>query len=178
MVKSSLDSSFGEAVPNYSYEQAEAKRRPKIKRTWSFEKKFPNHNDATEFVNSENIWSTSTTNNIAQGKKVLYRCKKAKQKGQQCEAGVSLLFCVGSDEVLLHRAQNQHTCQLNRTPRNPMTIELRDKIASLFKDGLRKRKEIEKQLAAERIDVPSVTQLNNLIRNLRYELRKKKPRNM
>lgn len=176
MVKSSFDSSFD--VSNYSEEQAETKRRPKIKRTWSFEKKFSNHNDATIFVNSENLWSTSTTNNIAQGKKVLYRCKKAKQKGQQCEAGVSLLFCANSDEVIMHRAENQHTCQLNRTPRNPMTVELKDKIARLFKDGLRKRREIETQLAAECIGIPSITQLNNLIRNLRYDLCKENPRNV
>lgn len=164
--------SYGVTVPNYS-DEPEAKRRPKIKRIWQFETKFPNHNEATEFVNSENIWSTSTTNSIAQGKKVLYRCKKAKQKGQQCEAGVSLLFCAGSTEVLLHRAQNQHTCQLNRTPRNPMTEVLKDKITRWFNDGLRKRKEIETQLAAECIDMPSITQLNNLIRNLRYELCRK-----
>lgn len=159
--------------PSYSDEQAETKRRPKIKRIWRFEKKFVNHADATKFVNSENIWSTSTTNNIAQGKKVLYRCKKAKLKGQQCEAGVSLLFCINSDEVLLHRAENQHTCQLNCSPRNPMSVKIQNKITRLFRDGLRKRKEIEEQLEAENIAVPSNNQLNKLIRNLRNDFCKK-----
>lgn len=108
--------------PSYSYEQSKLKRSPKIKRQWIFGKKFTIHNEAMTFVNSENIWSTATTNNLAQGKKVLYRCKRAKQKGQQCEAGVSLLFCIGNDEVLLHRAQNQHICQLNCSHRNASPV--------------------------------------------------------
>ncbi len=80
---------------------------------------------------------------------------------------MSLLFCIDSDEVLLHRAQNQHTCRTNCSPRNPMTIDVKDKITRMFDYGFQKRKEIEAQLVAERIDVPPNGQLNNLIRILR-----------
>ncbi|KAG4074129.1 hypothetical protein HA402_014334 [Bradysia odoriphaga] len=171
--ESNFNSSFDVSLQTYSNEQAEAKRRPKIKRRWTFERKFSTHSDAINFVTTENIWSISTTNNITQGKKVLYRCRKAKQKGQQCEAGVSLLFCCDNDEVILHRAENPHTCQINCSPRNPMTIELIHTITRIFRDGRRKRKEIEAQLIAEGIGIPPHTQFNNLIRNLRCEYIKK-----
>lgn len=161
---------------NHSEEQRAvkaARRRPKIKRTWKLEKRFLNANEAVRFVKSENIWSTSTTNIVAQGKKVLYRCKRARQREKQCEAAVTLLFCSDSNAVLFHRAQNSHTCKINPTRRMPMTDDIKDKVTILFKDGYRKRKEIEAQLAAEHMRLPSTTHLNNLIRDLRIEAYKK-----
>lgn len=169
--ESNYNPSFDESLSIYSSSHTRAKRRPKIKRTWKFERKFSSHSDAINFVNYENLWSTSTTNTTTQGKKVLYRCRKAKLKGQQCEAGVSLLFCRGIDEILLHRAENPHTCQINclPSPRNPMSVQLRDTITRIFRDGRRKRKEIEEQLIAEGYDMPPSTQFNALIRNLQCE---------
>lgn len=166
--ESNFRSFFDEPIAIHSNVNTKAKRRPRIKRKWRFERKFTSYSDATNFVNCENIWSKWTTNSTSQGRKILYRCRRAKLKGQQCEAGMSLLFCSGSGEVLLHRAENPHTCHINcsPSPRNPMTVELRDTISRIFRDGRRKRKEIEEQLVAEGIDIPPSTQFNTLIRYL------------
>lgn len=170
----SANSSAGVVVPDYLSEpegdgEPHPKRRKKIAREWTLENTFANREEATKFIQSEYTWSTATTNFIAQGKKVLYRCNKAKQKGIQCEAAVSLLYCSDSTNVILHRTTNEHTCHANPTPNQPLSEDVKIKITAIFNSGLRKRKEIEKQLASEGIEVPTKYQLNNLISQLRRE---------
>lgn len=100
---------------------------------------------------------------------MLYRCNKAKQRGKQCEKAIALLYLIGSDEVQLHMAENDHTCDDNSRPHKPMSPSTKEKITAMFTNGTRKRKAMQTQLASEKIPVPSKNQLNNLIKDLRMK---------
>lgn len=123
--------SAGDDVPDYnsSFEKVDEddkpptpkrKRNNKIKRDYQLVREFASATEAQQFIKSEKGWSIATTNDTVQGKKVLYRCNKNKLRGQQCAAGIHLLYAVESDSVFMYQAENAHTCEENPRIYNPI----------------------------------------------------------
>lgn len=173
------DMSAGDDVPEYesSFETqadgdenpppAKRKRSSKVKREYKLVREFADAAEAKAFIKSQKGWSIATTNETVQGKKVLYRCNKNKLRGKQCEAAIHLLFAVESVVVYMYEAENLHTCDENPRAYNPIDENVKKFVVDLFAKGIRKRKNIQKELIEAKIKVPSKNQLNNLISELR-----------
>ncbi|CAF4737801.1 unnamed protein product [Rotaria sp. Silwood2] len=79
------------------------KRRSKH---WVKEATFDNAEEAEESI--ENIWSKQYTNYIDHGRRVYYRCNKAKLRGPQCSASIHLLYHADSDQVTVYKTEGEH----------------------------------------------------------------------
>lgn len=86
------------------------KRRKKVYKNWQKHKVFAFESDALEIIRSERIWTKYTTNRTDKWSKVIYRCRNVKSRGQQCEAGIYLLYSHLDPSVTLFRSINRHTC--------------------------------------------------------------------
>lgn len=86
------------------------KRRKKVYKSWQKHKVFALESDALEIIKNEKIWSKYTTNRTDKWSKVIYRCRNVKSKGQQCAAGIYLLYSHVDPSVTLFRSINRHTC--------------------------------------------------------------------
>lgn len=85
------------------------KRRRKVAKNWQKEKTFELETEVLEVVKAELVWTKYTTNKTGKGKKVIYRCKNVKLKGEQCDAGIYLSYS-NDNTVTLYRSGNKHTC--------------------------------------------------------------------
>lgn len=119
-------------------------------------------------MKNEKIWSTATTNYLADGKKVIYRCNKAKLRGLQCDSGLYLLYPYDSEKVMVYKAQNAHTCDKEDLKTNyGLPFEMKQLVTQLFEDGFVTKKAIQTKIAATNRQVPDKTKLKNFIQKLR-----------
>lgn len=176
-VSESANSTFASynssAVPQYesSFENKKIKRNGTTKRCWEEIAVFTNKEHAKEAIKHEQCWSISSTNTTTEGRKVYYRCNMTKLRGRQCDNGMYILYDANSDNVVMYKATNPHTCAtINTRPHLPMTTELKERVRTYFKHGIRKRKAIQTKLASDRVPLPSKNQLNNFIKQLRHEI--------
>ena len=97
-------------------------------------------------------------------KKVYYRCNLAKFKGNQCEAGIYLLYCSDNEEVHLFRSKNEHTHNLNLSKKviDPEVEKIIDELIHLHIKPKRIFEVLhEKNIAEEKI--PSLNCLRNYL---------------
>lgn len=104
MTKSNID------TPEYNDKQQFTKRRKKVYKNWQRHKVFALESDALDVIRNERIWTKYTTNRTDKWCKVIYRCRNVKSRGQQCEAGIYLLYSNSDPSVTLFRSINKHTC--------------------------------------------------------------------
>lgn len=175
---SSVSTEVGDSlrsVPEYdtssqdeNEEIAEDKRRPKVKKIWELDCEFNNHLEAVQYVKNEKIWSTATTNFLSDGKKVLYRCNKAKLRGLQCDSGLYLMYSYNSENVLVYKARNEHTCEKEDLKSNyGLQDQMKELVEQLFAEGFVTKKAIQTKLAALKKQVPDQNKLKNFIQKLR-----------
>ncbi|CAF0922846.1 unnamed protein product [Didymodactylos carnosus] len=88
------------------------KRAKKKQRKWMKEMVFKNADEAEQAVANEGQWSEYYTNTTSYGKKKVFRCNRVKRRGNQCGAGIYLLFNSTNEEVVLFRDTSEHTHDL------------------------------------------------------------------
>ncbi len=93
------------------------KRRKKVYKNWQKDTVFPLESDALNVIRNEQIWTRYSNNRSETCTKIIYRCRNVKSKGQQCDAGVYLLYSHIDPSVTLFRSSNRHTCESIDTKR-------------------------------------------------------------
>lgn len=101
-----------------------SKRRKKVYKNWQEDKIFHSESDALDVIKNERIWTKYTTNKTDKWSKVIYRCRNVKSRGQQCEAGIYLLYSHMDPSVTLFRSINKHTCDsIDSKRKRPIKVE-------------------------------------------------------
>jgi hypothetical protein len=77
---------------------------------WIKDTTFNTGSEAEALIKSE--CSKHYTNYTDKGKRVYYRCKKARRRSPQCSAGVSLLYHADSDNYGLHHINGQNQTKM------------------------------------------------------------------
>jgi hypothetical protein len=135
-------------------------------RNWVKEMVFNNTYEAGEAVKRENHWGYSYTNTTLEGVKKFFRCNKVKRRGEQCAAGVYLLFNSTNDEVVLFRDKSDHTHDLIPKKSSKISNEVKETILELFELKL-KPKAIIEVLHERKMAAPSIGQLYNFLRGIK-----------
>jgi len=133
---------------------------------WVKEATFSTGGEAQASIKNE--WSKHYTNYTECGKRVYYRCKKAKRRGSQCRAGVSLLYHADSDKVTVYKTEADHD-HTNAEVRG-IDKDVKQCIEELYNDGIMKPKLIMRALQSRQLKVPTYVQLNNYL--VRYKKQK------
>jgi hypothetical protein len=66
---------------------------------WVYKKTFKNAEEATEFIENEEIWSQTRCYDSFGGTRCEFRCNLVKKRGPQCDAAIYLLYHVEDFEV-------------------------------------------------------------------------------
>ncbi|CAF1449502.1 unnamed protein product [Adineta ricciae] len=135
------------------------KQRKKISKVWIKKVVFDTSTEAE--VSIGNQWSKYYTNYTEEGRKVYYRCKKAKRHGPQCTAGTYLLYHADSDKVTIYETETEH--QHHQDEVRGIDESVRKVIEDLFNDGIKKPKLILRALESRKVKVPTSIQLNNYL---------------
>ncbi|CAF2123572.1 unnamed protein product [Rotaria magnacalcarata] len=138
-------------------------RNKKIKkrqaRYWVKEAEFSNAGEAQASV--EIIRSKHYTNYSEIGRRVHYRCKKAKHRGRQCRASMHLLYHADSDKVSMYKTEVDHDHEERQV--HGINENVKKSIDDLFNDGIMKPKQIIRALQARKIATPSIIQIKNYL---------------
>lgn len=111
-------------IPENQQKQQFSKRRKKVYKNWQKDKVFALESDALAIIKNERIWTKYTTNRTDKWSKVIFRCRNVKSRGQQCEAGIYLLYSNVDPTVTLFRSINKHTCDSIESKRKrPIKLE-------------------------------------------------------
>jgi len=124
-----------------------SKRVKKVhKKTWTNfwikDTTFNTGSEAEALIKNE--WSKHYTNYTDKGKRVYYRCKKARRRGPKCSADVSLLYHTDSDKVTVYKTEADH----DHTDAEIRGIDedIKKCIEELYNDGITKLKLIVRVL--------------------------------
>jgi len=124
---------------------------------WIKDTTFNTGSEAEASIKSE--WSKHYTNYTDKGKRVYYRCKKARRRGPQCSAGVSLLYHADSDKVTVYKTEADHDHTEGEI--RGIDEDIKKCIEELYNDGITKPKLIIRVLQSRQLKVPAYAQLNN-----------------
>jgi hypothetical protein len=105
------------------------KKRTKF---WTKDKTFDTASEAETLVG--NGWSKHFSNYTDKGKRVYYRCKKARRHDAQCNASVSLLYHADSDQVTVYRTDGDH--DHHETEIRGIDKNIKQCIERLYNDGI------------------------------------------
>lgn len=139
-------------------------------KNWVIYNKFENAKLAEEFIAEEHKWSFAYSYMTEQGEKRTYRCNRVKARGLQCDAAVSLLYVIESDEVVMFKTKTDHNCDgiLTKSTKT-LDEDIKGKIKELFNMGLKTKGIIEYFAANNSNTIPTSIQVNNLIKKYRAE---------
>lgn len=144
----------------------------KTKNVWVQKKIFNNKEESDKFLEEENIWSYKYKYKDAEGAIIQrFRCNKVKFRGEQCAAGMRLIFIPNSTQIELQMLEAAHTHENISTKRKQIfTKELKNKVDEIFYNNYNiKPKRILEILSSQNDVVPSLTQLNNYLKILRQK---------
>lgn len=153
------DSSDEEVETDDNDIQRNKKIKKKQTRYWIKEAEFGNADEAQASI--EKIWSKYYTNYSEIGRKVYYRCKKAKLRGRQCSASMHLLYHADSDKVSMYKTELDHDHEERQV--YGINENVKKCIDHLFNDGIMKPKQIIRALQARDIATPSFMQIKNYL---------------
>ncbi|CAF3896417.1 unnamed protein product [Rotaria sordida] len=142
-------------------EASEFKRKQQKKKSKFWIKKAMFDNGAEAETSIGNQWSKYYTNHTEDGRKVYYRCKKAKRHGPQCTASLYLLYHADSDRVTIYETEAEHQHHQDET--RGIDENVKKIIEDLFNDGIKKPKLILRALESRKVKVPTSAQLNNYL---------------
>ncbi len=111
------------------------------------------------------VWGFKFKNETNEGNKWYYRCNKPKLRGQQCPAGIYLLFDNRNTEVVLFRAENPHDHN-GLQPKLGLSEEAKEEIQRLF-DLKQKPKLTLAKLREKGIQVSNKSQITNYLNILK-----------
>lgn len=146
-------------------------KRKRVHKDWIFAQTFESKLQAIAAVKAEKCWSYFYDNKSSLGVRVNYRCNLMKFGGQQCAAGVYLLYDSESSNVHLYRAETIHThddVELSENAVNKMSAEVEAEIRSMFEQK-RKPKGILYDLVRKGLKPPKKAKLTTFLAKLRRE---------
>lgn len=150
--------------------QKKLRRRKKVVKNWQREKSFELEADALEAVRREHKWTKYTTNKTDKGNKVIYRCRNVKSKGQQCDAGLYILYSNADATITIYRSANKHTCDIIESKsKSSLSDDAKSIIRTEYEKG-QKPKHILGVLIANGFTSTKQIQINNFLAQLRREL--------
>lgn len=100
-------------------------KRKRVHKNWVLEHTYENKKNAMDAIESEKCWGYHYDNKSDAGKKITYRCKLVKARGQQCAAAVHLLFDATNPSVHLYRADSPHTHTMMKFAKIILLIKFR-----------------------------------------------------
>lgn len=116
---------------------------------------------AEEYVLNEKCWSKRKLINTEEGEKQFFRCNKVKARGQQCSAGIYLLYDSSSPFVFLFRTEAEHDCDEIENKSGPkLTPEVKIAIEKLCEQK-KKPLAIMDHLVLSKLPVPNIYQIKN-----------------
>lgn len=149
-----------------------SEKRRRIHKIWTHEITFSSKSEALEFIRAEKIWSYHYKNKSDAGVRVSYRCNLMKCVGQQCAAGLYLLYDSRKASVVhLYRADTQHDHDDDEKRLNAVSKiagELEKEIRDLFEMNT-KPKSILYRLVQKGFVPPTKAKLTTFLTKLRKE---------
>lgn len=146
-------------------------KRRRVHKDWVLDQTFNSKTEAVAAVESEQIWSYHYENKSSAGLRVNYRCNLMKFRGQQCAAGVYLLYDARNTDVHLYRAGSPHTHDDDNNKVNAVdriSGDLEAEIRSLADNNL-KPKAILYRLVSKGFVPPSKSKLTTFLNKIRKE---------
>lgn len=145
-------------------------KKSRESKIWRYECTFPNEDEAQNFIKSELCWSLLNTNQTKDGMIKYYRCNKVKRRGEQCKSGLKLIYNSSCTEVLLHRLETNHNCEMIITKAgvgisNEVKIEIEDLFRKKFKP-----KAILEHLIVKYVNPPNINQVKNYLAQLKKSI--------
>lgn len=104
---------------------------------WSMEKKFANELLFQAFLKEENCWSVlDRPKPTKDGRKIIYRCNKAKRRGTQCSASIftSDQTAPNDETIYLYRKNREHDHDQGINRANILSEEAKEKIIELYEN--------------------------------------------
>ncbi|CAF1299447.1 unnamed protein product [Rotaria sordida] len=144
---------------NNDLNQNKKVKKKKRSKHWVKEATFDNAEEAEESV--ENIWSKQYTNYTDHGRRVYYRCNKAKLRGPQCSASIHLLYHADSDQVTVYKTEGEHDHHDEKV--RGIDENVKKCIEELYNDGIMKSKQIIRALQTRKMKMPTLIQIKNYL---------------
>ena len=132
------------------------------------EKCFASLNEAKSYLKQQHQWNYKSKSSSSEGVRLLYLCKYS----NICAARRSIWMPKNCSDQSYHVQSNMkdHTHKERRLIGIPYNVK--NEINSMWKNGIRKPRMIEKQLRLANLQLPKITQLNNYLITLRRSERK------
>ncbi|CAF3879166.1 unnamed protein product [Rotaria sordida] len=155
------DSDLSDEVVEENNDLNRNKKVKKKKRSkyWINEATFDNAEEAEASI--ENIWSKQYTNYTEHGRRVYYRCNKAKLRGPQCSASIHLLYHADSDQVTVYKTEGEHDHHDEKV--RGIDENVKKCIEELYNDGIMKPKQIIRALQTRKMKMPTLIQIKNYL---------------
>lgn len=153
---------------DYDEPQPKRRRTGGVYRKWKLKKTYKTAEEAEEAVNSCKFWKKCSSTNTSSGSRVTYRCSKGEYRGEECPAGLYLLYDAKSLEVLLYETDNEHVHH-NNTSAHGLTTQQKEFIKKKFQDGITKPNSILDRFREEGIPEPPKSKLINHLKTVREE---------
>ncbi len=153
---------FAPDEDDFDNSDSESFHPPKKKKAIPWRRVIESEVEPEEAVKQEGVWKKESTKNTYDGKKVYYTCKY----GSNCEAKLYILYPSDGSRDVLYRSDIEHGNHDKVVRGIPPAAK--EEITQLFKDGIRKPKEILRVLR-ERPNayIPSENQLRNFLTSVR-----------
>lgn len=151
-----------ENCSNEDSEEIPKPKRKRLQKNWIFEKTFTSKKEALESIKSENSWGYYYENTSEAGVKVTYRCNFVKFRGQQCSAGIYLLYDSTNTSVHLYRTDSSHNHDDDNIKYNAVdriSGALEAEIRAMFNAGTVKPKSILFSLVRKGLTPPKKEKL-------------------
>lgn len=149
---------------------SKAKRR-RIHKDWIRDQTFGSKSEALAFIETEETWSYYYKNKSDAGVRITYRCNLMKFEGQQCAAGLYLLYDSRNTDVHVYRADSPHDHDDDEKKANSVNRisgELEAEIRHLFELNT-KPKSILYRLVKKGFVPPTKAKLTTFLTKLRKE---------
>lgn len=140
-------------------------------RDWLFAATYITEQEALDVIKQERTWSKKTTSINDVGSRDFYRCNKVKARAkEQCVSGLFVLYHNDSRSVSIYRSKNDHNHDTLAERSKQIEEPVIDAVTKYVSDGVG-RKQIMNRLHEEKLAVPTKTQINNLYKTVKQQIR-------
>lgn len=159
---------YTSAIENDDEENQPPQKKRRIHKEWIHETTFKSKKEADDFLIREN-WAYQYRNKSENGIRITFRCKHVKFRGEQCAAGVALLFDSRNEDIHLYRALTEHTHQNHSNAVSELPADVKQAIRELYENSVTKPKSIVTNLVHKKFDVPPSSLLKTFLKKLNEE---------
>jgi hypothetical protein len=146
-------------------------KKARTSNTWIFFKKFAKEEEALAEIKTDDCWLRHYTRcNTMEGRKVFYRCKYAKARGEQCAIALFLLYESNNESVSVFKNDKNHNhSEIKNKAMQPIGEEVLKLIEKSVKERV-KPKALKRKLTESGLEVPSNNQLRNVTIKIKQTL--------